>query len=136
MQGNTRRDTRPELLLRHELHAMGLRYRVDARPLLDLNRRADLVFRPAKVAVFVHGCFWHGCSEHYYAPATNVDYWSAKVDRNVRRDADTDTRLTAEGWRVMVVWEHEDPHKAALRVARIVRARRARLGRRASTTSR
>ena len=72
MQGNVRRDTRPELLLRHELHAMGLRYRVDARPLLDLNRRADLVFRPAKVAVFVHGCFWHGCSEHYYAPATNV----------------------------------------------------------------
>lgn len=128
MQGNKRRDTVPEMLLRRELHSMGLRYRVDARPLRDVDRRADIVFRPARVAVFVHGCFWHGCPEHYYAPATNVDYWTEKVQRNVIRDVDTSSRLAAQGWKVVVVWEHEDPHKAAQRIARTVRARRARLG--------
>lgn len=124
MQANTRRDTKPELALRSALHALGLRFRNDTRPLPGLNRRADIVFRPAKVAVFVHGCFWHGCPEHYSAPATNDGYWSAKVARNRERDADTVARLRAEGWLPVVVWEHDDPRAAARRIGARVRRRR------------
>lgn len=124
MQGNTRRDTAPELELRRQLHALGLRFRVDRRPLPELNRRADVVFGPSRVAVFMHGCFWHGCPEHYHRPGTNVEYWSAKVERNRTRDADTTARLKAAGWLPIVVWEHEDPVKAAGRIARRVRTRR------------
>lgn len=127
MLGNRRRDTLPELALRSRLHAMGLRYRVDARPLPELNRRADLVFRPARVAVFVHGCYWHGCAEHYARPRTNAEYWSAKVEGNAARDADTVARLRAAGWSAVVVWEHEDAQTAARRVARHVARRRQRL---------
>lgn len=124
MQANTRRDTQPELALRRALHALGLRFRNDARPLPDVNRRADIVFRPARVAVFVHGCFWHGCPEHYRPPATNDGYWSAKVARNRERDADTVARLREVGWLAVVVWEHDDPARAARRIATRVRARR------------
>jgi DNA mismatch endonuclease, patch repair protein len=65
MQGNKSRDTKPEIAVRSAVHALGMRYRVSARPLRDLRRTADLVFRNARVAVFVDGCFWHGCPEHH-----------------------------------------------------------------------
>lgn len=64
MQGNRRRDTKPEMAVRRAVHWLGLRYRVDARPLPGLNRRADLVFTRARVAVFIDGCYWRGCPEH------------------------------------------------------------------------
>lgn len=116
MQGNRRRDTSPELALRRLLHAAGLRYRVDARPLKDLNRRADLVFYGRRVAVFVDGCYWHGCPEHGTVAQTNAAYWASKIGRNRERDADTNRRLREAGWTVVRVWEHEDPAIAAERV--------------------
>ena len=124
MQANKSRDTKPEVRLRKALHALGLRYRVCARPLPEVRRTADVVFRPAKVAVELRGCFWHGCTEHYRAPKANDSYWAAKVRRNTARDEDTARMLSAAGWLLEVVWEHEDLERAAERIAAAVRQRR------------
>ena len=96
---------------------------MDVRPLPGLNRGADLVFRGPKVAVFVHGCFWHACPTHYLLPRTNEDYWSEKILRNSTRDRDTNERLNRAGWRSVALWEHEDPEKAAAKVMRAVSKR-------------
>lgn len=109
MQGNRSRDTAPELAVRRLVHAMGLRYRVDARPLPTLRRKADLVFTRRRVAVFIDGCFWHGCPQHHRQPTANSDYWAAKVARNRARDAATDEALTAAGWTVLRFWAHQPP---------------------------
>lgn len=106
MRGNRGRDTGPELALRRAVHARGLRYFVNRRPVKTVRRTADLVFPTAHVAVFVDGCFWHGCPEHHSAPKTNADFWSGKVQRNRERDAETDRLLTDEGWTVLRIWEH------------------------------
>lgn len=124
MQSNKRRDTKPELALRRAVHALGLRYRVDAKPLAELRRRADMVFPGTKVAVFLDGCFWHGCPEHHTVAKANATFWADKVSGNRQRDRDTDARLNAAGWAVVRVWEHENPVEAASRVADVVRARR------------
>jgi DNA mismatch endonuclease (patch repair protein) len=126
MQSNRSRDTGPELAVRRLLHAAGLRYRVCARPIPEVRRTTDLVFRPSKVAVEVRGCFWHGCDLHYKPPVTNNTYWAAKVARNMARDSDTAQRLIEAGWLLVVVWEHDDAHVAAERVAAAVRQRRPR----------
>ena len=123
-QGNRRRDTKPELALRRALHAMGLRYRVDVRPLPALNRRADIVFRRARVAVHVDGCYWHGCPEHGTTAKTNPGYWGPKIARNKERDAETDRLLAEDGWVSLRVWEHEEPARAAQRVVDVLRGRR------------
>ncbi|MEU7108985.1 very short patch repair endonuclease [Streptomyces sp. NPDC046215] len=128
MQAIRSRDTKPEQLIRRLVHAQGLRYRVAARPLPDLRRTADLVFRPAKVAVFIDGCYWHGCPEHYVAPRTNPGYWSGKVAGNMARDRDTDARLIAAGWVVLRFWEHEPSEDCSLKIAATVLRRRAELG--------
>ena len=94
MRGNRSRDTKPELALRSAVHATGLRYRVGAHPLPDLRRTADLVFRPARVAVFLDGYFWHGCPVHHTKASANANYWAQKVEQNMQRDRDTDMRLT------------------------------------------
>jgi DNA mismatch endonuclease (patch repair protein) len=125
MQSNKGRDTQPELALRSAAHALGLRYRVSVRPLRELRRTADLVFPRAKVAVFLDGCFWHGCPEHHTVAATNAGFWARKVAANRARDQDTDSRLADAGWASIRVWEHEDPTAAAERIRAVVRARRA-----------
>ncbi|CBG72741.1 conserved hypothetical protein [Streptomyces scabiei 87.22] len=125
MQAIRNRDTKPEQLIRRLVHAQGLRYRVCARPLPDLRRTADLVFRPVKVAVFIDGCYWHGCPEHYVPPKTNSGYWSEKVLRNMTRDRDTDERLKEAGWLVLRFWEHEPSDLCANTIAANVIARRA-----------
>ncbi len=117
MQGNRGRDTRPELAIRSELHRRGLRYRVDVQPEKGLRCRADVVFRRQKVAVFIDGCFWHGCPDHGTKPTTNASYWKAKIARNVERDRRNDTFLGAAGWTVIRVWEHDPPREAATRIA-------------------
>ena len=89
MIGNRSRDTAPERALRSELHRLGLRFRVDARPVPAIPRRADVVLRGDRVAVFLDGCFWHGCPDHFRPPATNADYWAAKIAGNRARDAST-----------------------------------------------
>jgi len=123
MQANRGRDTGPELAVRRLVHAAGLRYRVDARPLPNLNRRADLAFSRARVAVFLDGCFWHGCPEHHTVSKTNPGFWADKVTRNRERDAETDLILTQAGWTVIRAWEHEDPTAVAARVIAAVRPR-------------
>ncbi|MFE7138479.1 very short patch repair endonuclease [Streptomyces sp. NPDC057644] len=124
MQAIRSRDTKPERLIRRLVHANGLRYRVAARPLPDLRRTADMVFRPAKVAVFIDGCYWHGCPEHYVSPKTNPGYWSEKVARNIARDRDTDERLSAAGWLVLRFWEHQSSDACAFSIISAVRERR------------
>lgn len=122
-QAQPRRDTACELALRRVLHRLGLRYTLDDAPLPGLRRRADVVFRRARVAVFVDGCFWHGCSEHRTIPANNRKWWQAKITANQQRDRDTDERLTEDGWLVVRVWEHDEPTAAAQEIATLVRQR-------------
>ncbi|EHR48751.1 DNA mismatch endonuclease Vsr [Saccharomonospora marina XMU15] len=122
MRANRGRDTRPERALRSAVHALGLRYRVATRPIKDIRRTADLVFPRAKVAVFLDGCFWHGCPQHH-RPATGAtaNFWRTKIEANKRRDTDTDQRLHNAGWEVVRIWEHDDLEEAAHRVAAAVR---------------
>ena len=117
-----RRDTAPELALRRDLHARGLRYNVDRPPVPGLRTRADLVFRSARVAVFVDGCFWHACPDHGTVPRANRLWWEEKLAATVARDRRTDEQLRAEGWESVRVWEHEDSSQAADRIEAIVRA--------------
>lgn len=122
MVANRGRDTGPELRLRKLLHAKGLRYRVNIPPLRGLRRTADVVFTKAKVAVFVDGCFWHGCPEHHRPANRNGVFWREKINGNQARDRDTDRALSEAGWRVVRVWEHEDAETAADRIATILRS--------------
>ncbi|WP_424213631.1 very short patch repair endonuclease [Streptomyces sp. BI20] len=118
------RDTGVEVALRRALHAAGLRFRVHRKPVKGVRREADVVFGPARVAVFVDGCFWHGCPLHATWPANNAEFWRAKIEGNRARDRDTDARFAAAGWLSVRVWEHESPAEAADRVAAAVLARR------------
>ena len=124
MRSNKGRDTKPELALRSAVHGLGLRYRVSARPLKDLRRTADLVFPKAKVAVFLDGCFWHGCPEHHTVAVGHAKFWADKLTGNIARDRNTDERLAEAGWISIRIWEHEDPQAAALRVREVVVSRR------------
>lgn len=124
MQRQRQRDTAPEVALRRALHRQGLRFRVDRRPLPGMRRRADVVFGPVRVAVFVDGCFWHGCPVHGTSPKRNADWWESKLAANRARDSDTDTRLREAGWLVLRMWEHEDALEVAARVGEVVRDRR------------
>lgn len=119
-----RRDTGPELRLRSELHRRGLRFRVDVPVPFLPRHRADVVFGPAKVVVFVDGCFWHGCPVHGEVPKSNSTWWKAKIERVRERDVRTDEAFQAHGWLVVRVWEHEDVSAAADRVQKAVVARR------------
>jgi DNA mismatch endonuclease (patch repair protein) len=125
MQRQRTRDTAPELAVRRLLHQAGLRYRVDTPPLPGMRRRADVVFRPARVALFVDGCFWHGCPQHgSRATHANTGYWAQKVVRNQERDRTTDEALAQAGWLAIRAWEHEGPASVAARVAEAVVRRR------------
>jgi DNA mismatch endonuclease, patch repair protein len=117
-------DTKPERQLRSHLHRLGLRFRLQQKLLDGLRRKADIVFRPVKVVVFIDGCFWHGCPVHGTWPKLNAEFWRDKIESNRRRDADTDARLAEAGWHVIRVWEHEDPLEAARRIEGVVRGRR------------
>jgi DNA mismatch endonuclease (patch repair protein) len=112
--------TGAELDLRRSLHRRGLRYRVHVQLLAKPRRIADIVFRGAHVAVFVDGCFWHGCPKHGSWPKSNADFWREKIETNRLRDADTDQRLSALGWKTVRIWEHEDPSDAANRIAELI----------------
>jgi DNA mismatch endonuclease (patch repair protein) len=122
MLANTRRDTTTELAVRRLLHARGLRYRVDYAPLPTMRRRrADIVFTRAKVAVFIDGCFWHGCPEHATTPKQHAEYWGPKLAANRARDAETNSALEAAGWTVLRFWQHEEPEAVAERIHRTMR---------------
>src|ERR1700730_19298977 len=122
MRANHKRDTGPELRLRRHLHRLGLRYQLGRRIGTSPSVVPDLVFLSARVAVFVDGCFWHGCPIDGVQPQTNADYWLAKIALNKRRDRVVDRGLVRLGWKALRVWEHEDPLEAATRVESIVRS--------------
>jgi DNA mismatch endonuclease (patch repair protein) len=106
-------DTQVELAVRRALHRLGMRYRVHG-PVPGMRRRSmDIAFMRAKVAVFVDGCFWHGCPLHGSIPHSNQQWWTEKIEKNVHRDAATAAHLIELGWRVFRFWEHEDPNEVA-----------------------
>ena len=124
-KGNRRADTKPEVRLRSRLHRRGLRFRKDLLVRAgEVKVHPDIVFTKARVAVFVDGCFWHGCPEHQVVPKSNRDYWVPKLRRNVGRDRAADDALGADGWTVLRVWEHEDVNSAGRLIAQVVRSRR------------
>jgi DNA (cytosine-5)-methyltransferase 1 len=123
MRRQPRRDTKPETNLRTHVHALGLRYRVNEKPLPDLRRNADLVFRGTRIAVFVDGCFWHGCPVHARPTKSHTKWWAEKIAANKRRDADTTRRLHEAGWQVIRMWEHEDPAETAQLIKATLEAR-------------
>jgi DNA mismatch endonuclease (patch repair protein) len=122
-----RRDTAPELSLRRELHRRGLRYRIQTKVPGNARRTIDIAFPRVQLAVYVDGCFWHGCPEHYVRPRANSQWWRWKIERNQARDQDTDRALRAQGWTVLRVWEHIAAREAADLVERTYRRRLAAL---------
>lgn len=116
--------TSAELEIRRALHARGMRYCLHQALLQKPRRVADICFSRVQVAVFVDGCFWHGCPLHASWPKSNAEFSRQKIEDNRARDRDTDSRLKAEGCLVIRVWEHEDPDGAAERIAAMVRARK------------
>ena len=98
------KDTKPELTLRRALHARGFRFRLHRG---DLPGRPDLTLRRWNAVIFVDGCFWHGHAgcPNFRLPKSNVDFWRAKIARNIERDAASRAALAADGWRVLTVWE-------------------------------
>jgi len=124
MKAVRRQGTKAELALRAALDALGVKYAVNGQPLPTLQRKADILFRSEKVAVFVDGCFWHGCPIHGTQAKANAEFWREKIERNKQRDADTNWRLQEAGWVVVRVWAHEEPETTARKVCEIVRERR------------
>jgi len=122
MKSQRQRDTAAETALRSLLHRRGFRFRVHYA-LPSRRRRADIAFPRLRIAVFVDGCFWHGCPEHGTWPKQNADWWRAKIEGNRRRDADTDAKLDEQGWTVIRVWEHDATEAAAHAIAHIVNER-------------
>ena len=124
MQTTKRRDTQPELALRSALFSRRLRFQVD-RKINGNRRKTDVVFPSERVAVYVDGCFWHGCPEHGTIPKQNRQWWVDKLETNKARDTATTEALTAEGWLVLRFWEHDDAVVAADAVQREILAIRA-----------
>lgn len=118
-----RADTAAELAIRRILFARGLRYRKDHKPVPALRTKADLAFLGPRVAVYINGCFWHGCPKHATWPKNNQAFWRHKIEANMARDRRIDTTLEEAGWVVIRVWEHEPPATAANRIEQIVRGR-------------
>jgi DNA mismatch endonuclease (patch repair protein) len=116
MSRQARAGTLPEMALRRLLHAQGLRYRV-GWPVPGLRRRTiDVAFTKAQVAVYIHGCFWHGCPQHGTAPQANSAWWRDKLERNRARDEGTRRHLEQLGWVTVEIWEHDPPEEALQRV--------------------
>lgn len=126
MQSVRQKNTSCESALRRELHARGIRYRIHVPVLTRPRRVADVAFSGLRVAVFVDGCFWHGCPQHATWPKQNAEFWRAKILANQQRDRDTDERLRAGGWEVVRIWAHEPPEQAVERIAMLVEERKAR----------
>lgn len=124
MSRQARRDTAPEVAVRRLLHASGHRYRLNERVPGMPRRTIDIAFTRAKVAVFLDGCFWHGCPEHATQPKANADWWRQKLDRNMARDLETSEHLAESGWIVLRFWEHEAPVRVAEQVAATVEQQR------------
>ena len=124
MQRVRQQTTSAATALRRELHACGLRYRVQVPVLTKPRRVADVAFSGLRVAAFVDGCFWDGCPEHATWPKANADFWRSKVLANKERDLDSDRRRREDGWVVVRAWAHEAPSAVASPVVGVVCSRR------------
>lgn len=116
MAATGRRDTAPEMALRRGLHAAGYRFRVIYPVPGNRRRTIDIAFTRVKVAIFVDGCFWHGCRDHCRRPRSNQAWWEQKLQQNLARDKDTDALLQEAGWHVVRIWEHESVGDALAKV--------------------
>ena len=116
--------TGPEIALRLAIHKLGLRFFTNRPPIPGDRRTADIIFPGIRLAVYMDGCFWHGCPSHGSTPKTNGPWWAAKIENNKHRDLDTERRLRDAGWIVLRFWEHDDPYASALRVQDVVRSLR------------
>lgn len=110
----------PETRLRAELRRIGIRHTANDR---RLPGSPDIAIKQHRLAVFVHGCFWHACRRHYRAPTSNVAFWRCKAETNRLRDSDVRRQLNRLGWRTMVVWEHESVSHAVRRITQALYAR-------------
>jgi DNA mismatch endonuclease (patch repair protein) len=108
-------DTKPESDIARACFGLGLRYRKNVE-IPEAKTRGDLVFKKHKLVVFVDGCFWHGCPWHYRTPKTRSEWWDAKIEKNKKRDVIKTRKLRRLGWKVVRVWEHVDPDKAAMKI--------------------
>ncbi len=124
MKANRRRDTTPELAVRRILHGAGLRFRVDHPLPFDRRKRADIVFSRAGLYVFIDGCFWHGCPDHFVLPKTRTDFWHEKIARNRNRDLSTNAGLIAADLVPLRIWEHTPPAAAATLIVSAYRSLR------------
>lgn len=120
MVGQARHDTAPETAVRDALTALGLRFETNERPLPEFRREVDILFPAERVAVFIDGCFWHGCPKHSRSTKSNTKWWAEKIARNRERDAETNRVLRRNGYKVLRIWEHEPPELAAKKVARAI----------------
>ena len=103
------------------LHLRGLRFRLHRQLLANSRRTVDIVFPRARTAIFLDGCFWHGCPKHRSWPKNNAEWWRRKIEANIARDRDTDRRLRRQGWKVVRIWEHEAIEAAVDRIELLVR---------------
>lgn len=118
MQATPSRDTTPEKALRSISHRLGLRFRKDKEPVEGVHCKADIVFQKAKLCVFIDGCFWHGCSQHFRLPKTNTEWWLEKLKDNQERDKSKTVLIKRHGWKVLRYWEHELQGKNLTKIAR------------------
>jgi DNA mismatch endonuclease, patch repair protein len=121
MRKQRSRDTKPELAVRRLLHSAGLRFRLQRRIPGMARSTIDIAFPGPRVAVFIDGCFWHGCPEHATFPKANPAFWREKIAKNALRDTRTTAHLESLGWTVLRFWEHEPPEQVAVRVAAVLR---------------
>jgi len=122
MKANRRNNTKPEMLLRSELHKLGCRFRKDFPILAGTRRvRPDVVFTKKKIAIFIDGCFWHYCDVHGHIPKRNCKYWEDKLKRNVERDTQDSAALSEAGWAVLRLWEHESVSSMTAKVTAAIK---------------
>ncbi len=121
MKAQPRSDTKPEVRVRKALFKAGMRYRcgypVPGRP----RRSIDIAFVGPRLAVFIDGCFWHKCPDHFVPPKANAAWWLKKIETNVRRDKETDQLLDAQGWQVLRLWEHTQTAEALAQISSLLK---------------
>jgi DNA mismatch endonuclease, patch repair protein len=125
MRSNRARDTGPERAVRSGLHRKGLRFRVHQPVIPGSRRRTDIVFPSVRVAVFIDGCFWHGCPVHGTMPKSNREFWEGKFQVNRERDRDTDHLLRDLGWTVLRFWEHAEVEEVVSEIEAVVKSKAA-----------